>query len=191
MQEIQLRCGNTSIVAVAVLDSGMDLNMTASRGKTRKELKIFPGCTDDWVSSRFINRLKSFANDQDPTILNIPPGVVVPTFTDFNGNDKQPEGTIMATWRMTHRNPHLMYDSTFYINDSPNAPFDVLLGSRTLFGKGIYTLSRVVQGSLPLIHKPTSLRKSLPLRPFLVFSSSSIITHVYHNGGHRNERLTH
>jgi hypothetical protein len=107
-------------------------------------------------------------------ILNIPTGPAVPTFTDFNGNDKRPEGTIMASWKMTHRNPHLMYDSTFYINDSPNAPFDVLLGSRTLFNKGIYTLSRAVQGSLPLIHKPTSLRKSFATYPILSLPSSSL-----------------
>ena len=140
-----------------------------------------------------MNRLKSRATDQDPIILHTPTGGAVPTFTDFNGNDKQPEGTIMASWRMTHRNPHLMYDSTFYINDSHKAPFDVLIGSRTLFGEGIYTLSRIVQGSLPLIHKPTTLRTSLFLYPsflrFVLFSIGQV--HVPTTSTIVDKRLTY
>jgi hypothetical protein len=37
---------------------------------------------------------------------------------------------------LTH-NPDLMYDSVFYVNDNPKVPFGVVLGSETLFERGI------------------------------------------------------
>ena len=116
------------------------------------------GCNDDWVSARFIERLKLHAWTQDSIIIPTSSGSL-PTFGDFTGNNKQPDGMISGSWRMIHHNPQLMYDSTFYINDSPNAPFEVLIGKKTLFGKGILTFSPSVQGALPLIHKPPSLCK--------------------------------
>jgi hypothetical protein len=57
---------------------------------------------------------------------------------------------------LTH-NPDLMYDSVFYVNDNPKVPFGVVLGSETLFERGILSFGPGLKGVLLLIFKPLPL----------------------------------
>jgi hypothetical protein len=111
-----------------------------------------------------ITRLE--AKNQGAIVKSALDGRPLPTFTDFSGNSKQPDGMIEGTWRMLTHNPDLMYDSVFYVNDNPDVPFEVLLGSETLFGQGILSFAPALSGALPLIFKP------LPLGEFDTSQSS-------------------
>ncbi len=82
------------------------------------------GCADNWISYTKMAEYELATDKIEPIVDQ--PGQLSSDFTDFSGGDVEPAGQVTLRWRASGSGRS--DESTFYVIDNPDAPFDVLFG---------------------------------------------------------------